>query len=118
MRVARAPLRAISPDGGIGPVPAPAGLGDKALYMAWRGTDDDSSLWWTTFDGVGWAPQQKIPGTASRSRPALALFNDTVFATWRGQPKDEALYSSMFARGTWALQLKIPASAAQWDQSS
>jgi hypothetical protein len=45
------------------------------LIMAWRGAGSDESIWWTTFDGRTWQPQQKVPVPGSSASPALALLD-------------------------------------------
>jgi hypothetical protein len=42
------------------------------LYAAWRGADGDQQVYFSSFDGSGWAPQQVIPGAGSGPAPAPA----------------------------------------------
>jgi hypothetical protein len=40
-------------------------------YMAWKGTEGDTAIYYTTYDGSNWAPQQQVPGVFSNIGPGL-----------------------------------------------
>ena len=44
------------------------------LYAAWKGAFDDQAIWYSSFDGSSWAPQQRIPNVATSVGPCLAYF--------------------------------------------
>lgn len=61
----------------------------EMLTMAWRGTDSDDRLWYSTFNGKKWTPQQPAEPNAtfaitSGFGPALAMDGPTVFMAWAG----------------------------------
>lgn len=72
------------------------------LYMAWRGVDGDDGIYWSSFEGTGWSPQENIPGIGSLHGPALATgFTRNradgvpvtdLFMAWDGVPGDDAIY--------------------------
>jgi hypothetical protein len=78
------------------------------LYAAWRGADGDPRLFYSSFDGSNWAPQQVIPGVASAVGPSLAVFNGLLYAAWRGADGDPRLFYSSFDGSNWAPQAVIP----------
>jgi hypothetical protein len=74
------------------------------LLMAWKGMERDDSMWWSTFDGANWAPQQQIPGVASSAGPSLAVFNGLVYAIWKGEADDQSIWYTTFDGANWAPQ--------------
>ena len=58
--------------------------GDGQLYAAWVGGDGDPSLFYSSFDGSTWAPQQVIPGVGSSVGPSLRVIYGQLFAAWVG----------------------------------
>jgi hypothetical protein len=88
----------------------PPGLAvfDSQLYMAWKGVERDESMWWTTFDGVNWAPQQQIPGVWSSVGPSLAVFNNQLYMAWKGMYDDQSMWWTTFDGANWAPQQQIP----------
>jgi len=87
--------------------PSLAVFQDK-LYMAWRGTIDDSTLYWATFDGNSpslpcaqqWSPQYRKDDRGSGEGPALVVFHNQLCMFWRGIETDttsnQHLYFSTF----------------------
>jgi hypothetical protein len=42
---------------------------DGTLLAAWKGMLGDQGLWWSSFDGQAWAPQQQIQGVWTSPEP-------------------------------------------------
>ena len=42
--------------------------------------NNDQGLWWSSFDGHAWAPQQVIGGMASSHGPSIAVFQEHLYA--------------------------------------
>jgi hypothetical protein len=81
--------------------------GDGKLYAAWKGAGDDTQLYYSSFDGSGWASQQVIPG-GSDVGPSLRVIYGKLYAAWKGADGDPALYFSWFDGSGWASQQVIP----------
>jgi hypothetical protein len=81
------------------------GAGTQTLYMAWKGTEGDSSLWFSqSTDGKSWTQQQNIPGVGSSDGPCLATFHpasrdgyprEGLFMAWKGVEDDHNIYWAM-----------------------
>jgi hypothetical protein len=80
---------------------------DGLLYAAWRGADGDTNLYYSSFDGSGWAAQQPIPG-GSDVGPCLRVINGLLYAAWVGADGDPRLFYSSFDGSGWAAQQVIP----------
>ena len=77
------------------------------LYAAWKGINNDSGIYWSSFDGAHWAGQQRIGGVGTSLGPALGVANNQLFAVWKGIPNDDGLYYSSFNGNGWAPQQNI-----------
>jgi hypothetical protein len=77
------------------------------LFAAWKGATDQG-IYWSSFDGVRWAPQQPIPGVAASIGPSLAVFENRLFAAWKGAGNDAGIWWSSFDGVRWAPQQPIP----------
>jgi hypothetical protein len=86
--------------------------GDGRLYAAWVGGDGDPRLFYSSFDGSTWAPQQVIPGVGSSVGPSLRVIYNQIFAAWVGADGDQQLYYSSFDGSNWAPQQVIPGVAS------
>jgi hypothetical protein len=42
--------------------------------------NDDQGIYWSTFDGTGWAPRMNISGHVSTIGPSLAVLGNRLFA--------------------------------------
>jgi len=81
-----------------------------ALFMAWKGSGDDSGLYWSRnplCNEDGWAPQESIAGVGSSSRPALAEFAGTIHMVWKGSGDDTGIYHSRFDGTSWSAQQRV-----------
>ena len=82
--------------------------GNGQLYAAWKGADGDTQLYYSSFDGSNWAPQQVIPGVASDVGPSLRVIYGQLYAAWVGANGDPSLFYSSFDGSNWAPQQVIP----------
>ena len=97
---------------GVGLPPALHAYGGR-LYMAWKGMERDDTIWWSTFDGTKWAPQQRVPGVSTSSGVSLASFNGRLYMAWKGSatgnvPFDERIWWTTFDGTAWAPQQVVP----------
>lgn len=80
------------------------------LFMAWKGWDDDTGLYFSRLIDKNWSPQTKVGGVGSADRPALATDVDgSLRMTWRGVPGDNILYTSVLRDLFWD-----PQELVQW----
>jgi hypothetical protein len=94
-------------NGGSSSGPALAVFRDK-LYLAWRGVNDDRTLYWATFDGSAptlpcaqqWSLPHRKDDRASEAGPALVIFRDQLLMFWRGvetnTSSDQRLFFATF----------------------
>ena len=40
--------------------------------MAWKGIQGDQRIWFNSFDGSNWVPQQQVPGVGTSVGPSLS----------------------------------------------
>jgi hypothetical protein len=76
------------------------------LFMAWKGVEDDSGLYFATNDGFGWTTPAKIPGVGSSNRPAV-LNHGGTFMAWKGIEGDSGIYWSRHDATGWESQEKV-----------
>jgi kumamolisin len=88
---------------GVGLPPGLALFGNK-LYMAWKGIEHDQRIWFSSYNGAGWAPQQSVAGIATSCGPSLAVFNGKLYMAWKGMNADEGIWWSSFNGSAWAPQ--------------
>jgi hypothetical protein len=77
------------------------------MLAAWKGVSNDQGIYFATFDGAFFRPQQNIGGIGSSVGPATALFNGKVFMAWKGVNDDQGIYFSSLTGNSWAPQQKI-----------
>jgi hypothetical protein len=80
----------------------------QKLVLAYKGNGDDETLWYTTYDGAVWTPQQPIPHAFSTDGPALVFFRGLIYAVWRGPSNDESMRFSTFNGTYWTNPLPLP----------
>lgn len=81
------------------------------LYAAWKGANNDQNIYYSSFNGTGWAAQKAISGEGTALMPSLAAYNGKLYAMWRGMNNDEYLYFSSFDGTSWSKGQKIPLKA-------
>ena len=87
---------------------------EGALNVAWKGMEFDDTIWWATFDGANWAPQQQVPGVLTSSGVSLAEFSGNLFMVWKGSFTDgtphfdERIWWTTFDGRRWARQREVP----------
>ena len=92
---------------GVGMPPGLAVFNNK-LFMAWKGIEHDQRIFWSSFDGAHWAPQQFVSNVATSCGPSLAVFDGKLFMAWKGMNADEGIWWSSFNGSTWAPQQEVP----------
>jgi hypothetical protein len=117
----------VHPEGALTqqPIPSPVATDtgpalavfNNRLYAAWKGSDGDERIWWSSFDGTSWAPQQAMPDPIRTStRVWLTAFNAEgvfsspllLYAAWKGGDGDERIWWSTFDGTSWAPQQAMP----------
>jgi hypothetical protein len=91
---------------GVGLPPALAVFNGK-LYMAWKSTEFDERIFYSSFNGTAWAAEQQVPSVATSSGVSLAVFNGKLYMAWKGVQSDEQVYWSVFDGAKWASQQHI-----------
>ena len=81
----------------------------NALYMVWKGTGGDQTIYWANSDGSSWSAQQYIPAIASSNAPSLAVFQNRPYIVWKGIEGDQTIYWANFDGSSWSAQRSIPA---------
>ena len=102
---------------GVGTAESPAlAVFNGRLYMAWRGVGDQN-LYWTSFDGTSWAPQQRLDTASSSTGPTLAAMNGKLWMAWKGYATDSHIYYSSFDGARWAPQAVVPGVSTSYGPS-
>jgi len=91
---------------GVGLPPGLAVFNGK-LFMAWKGIEHDQRIFWSSFDGTQWAPQQAVAGIATSCGVSLSVFNGKLYMAWKGMNADEGLWFSSFNGTAWAAQQNV-----------
>jgi kumamolisin len=96
----------------------PPGLAvfNNALTMAWKGVELDDRIFWSTFNGTSWAPQQVVTGVGTSSGVALAVFNDKLYMAWKGLidlsgatvADDPRIWWSAYDGSSWSAEQLVP----------
>ena len=73
--------------------------------------------YWTTWDGVEWAPQKGVPGAGTSESPALASLpkRGIVVMAWKGTGADNRIWFTTFDGTTWAPQALVPNVLSDFD---
>ena len=97
----------------VGPFLAAALLppAEWKMYAAWKGSDTDQRIWYSTFDGMSWAPQQQIPG-ASSVGPSLTYLQDRMYGAWKGSNANVRIWFSGLDGATWSPQQLLPGASS------
>jgi hypothetical protein len=77
------------------------------LYAAWKGVNNDQGIYWSSFDGRSWAPQQRIANVGTSKGPSLAVLQGLLFAAWKGVNNDQGIWWSSFDGRSWAPQQNV-----------
>ncbi len=86
------------------------------MWMAWKGIEDDSGLYFSTFDGSAWAPQERIEGRGSSHGPTLAVFGNRFYMFWKGIGDDSRVFSAWIgdqSNAIWQAQREVTYTLAQ-----
>jgi hypothetical protein len=80
---------------------------DNKLYMVWKGMERDDRVFFSTFNGTSWAPQQQVPGIGSSTGVALAVYAGKLFMAWKGVLSDQGIYYTTYDGASWAPQQRV-----------
>jgi hypothetical protein len=92
---------------GVGLPPAIA-VFNGSLYIACKGVEFDDRIFWTSFNGTAWSPQQQASVVGTSSGVSLAVFNGKLYMAWKGSQADQSIYWSVFDGAGWAPQQQTP----------
>jgi hypothetical protein len=89
---------------GIGTSTGPAlALYRDKVHMVWKGVESDNNIWHAAYNpradewsGFVNSVQDVVPGAATYTAPALAVFRDQLHMVWRGVITDHKLYHAVF----------------------
>jgi hypothetical protein len=87
-------------------------VGDEnlGLLMAWKGEEDDPSLYYSTNSTLlpeGWQQHVRVNGAETSTRPALAQFGNGIVMAWKGVEDDTSVHFSYFNGRSWTLPKKV-----------
>jgi hypothetical protein len=70
------------------------------LHCVYQGQKNCGEMWWTSFDGLNWKPDQRIPDTNNpygiSDSPALAVFGNSLYCIHKAKEKVDPFRSSGF----------------------
>jgi hypothetical protein len=99
--------------------PAFGGTGTQTIFMAWKGSEGDSGLYFAlSGDGIRWSAPQNIDGVGSSHGPALTTYHlppspdvlprAGLFMVWKGTHDDHNIYWAMNPElQDWTTQQRI-----------
>ncbi len=87
------------------------------IFAAWRGSDDDAGIYWSTFNEDGWASQQRINGVSTGYLPAFGVFRNTLYLAWRGSGDDNGIWYCNYDGAGWTEQQLIPGVSSAYGPS-
>jgi hypothetical protein len=64
------------------------------LLLAWKGVEDDTSIYFSLFDGSEFTPQSTVSGVGTSQGPGLCGFGGITHMAWRGAEGDNGIYWS------------------------
>ncbi len=99
----------------VGPVgtsdsPALVAVGGRALWMAWKGVNDEQGIYYSAFRpdfaGTNWEPQSKVGGVGTSDGPALGVIHGfLLWMAWKGANGDQGIWWSTYdGVNTWGTQ--------------
>jgi hypothetical protein len=86
---------------------------DRAIYVAFSRSADDSSLWWSTRDGATWTPARPLGVARSPWPPALTPTRRRLAAAWTGADERAGVsWALLHEDGTWGPPTPLPGARA------
>lgn len=64
------------------------------IFLAWKGVEGDTSIWFSLFDGAEFSGQIPVPGVGTSNGPGVCTFNGQTHLLWQGIPGDRGIYWS------------------------
>ena len=65
--------------------------------LAWKGTEDDSNIWFSLYDGNQFTGQIAVAGVGTSEGPCICNFQGFTHMTWKGIEGDNGIYWSKLA---------------------
>jgi hypothetical protein len=81
---------------------------NNKLYMVWKGMERDDRVFFSSFDGTSWTPQQQVTGIGSSTGVALTVYDGKLYMAWKGILGDQGIYYTHFDGKIWAPQQLVP----------
>ncbi len=88
--------------------------GDTSVLMAWKGMNNDQTLWYSLYDGASWAPQRQVPNVASSVGPSLARYKGKIYMAWKGMNTDQGIWFTSYDGNSWAAQKNVAGVATSY----
>lgn len=88
---------------GVG-LPVALAVFNGRLYAVWKGMERDDRVFYSSFNGTSWTPQQQVPGIGSSTGVALAVYGGKLFMAWKGVLTDQRIFYTAFDGTSWAPQ--------------
>jgi hypothetical protein len=88
---------------GVGTSHSPAlAWHEGQVWMAWKGMNEDESIYWSVFTNGEWEAQRALGFAATSSHPALASYNGHLYLVWKGAGDDNHIWWSRYrGYGKW-----------------
>ncbi len=79
-------------------------------HMVWKGSADDSGIYFSEFRGGQWTPQAGLSGAGCSYSPSLATTGGGagLLMAWKGAPGDNSLYWTRYNGAVWENQRPGP----------
>ena len=68
----------------------------QTLYAIWKGINSDQGIYFSSFDGNNWVPQQNIANVGTSVGPTIAPFGNLLYAAWKGTNNDQGIYWTLY----------------------
>jgi len=89
----------------------------RGIMMAWKGMNNDQTIWYSEYGANNWTNQRQVPGIATSVGPSLSLFNGKVYMAWKGMNNDQGIWYSYYDGASWAAQHQVPGVATSYKPS-
>jgi hypothetical protein len=86
---------------------------DRGIYVAFRGSSNDPSLWWSTRAGSAWTTARPLGTARSPWPPALTATPRGLAAAWTGEDGRAGIRWALFHQDdTWGPAVSLPGARA------
>ena len=77
------------------------------LYCFHQGSNNNSQLWYSTFDGTNWAQDIKVSNVGMGASPAVINYNGKLYCFHQGYRSNGKLWYSTFDGTSWAQDKQV-----------